>query len=204
MKRSIKTIAGLLLVHLMLSAPAHAGKSAPPAASASAALPGNSIYQLPITLTDQDNHTFELTARRGQPLVVSMFYTSCQFVCPMLIDTIRATRDKLTAQERARLSTLLVSFDPERDTAAVLKSTADKHTLDAASWTLARTDTAAVRKLAAALGIQYRLLSNGEYNHSTVLILLDADGRIVGRSNKLGMADPAFVKLIQKTVRTAN
>jgi protein SCO1/2 len=194
---SIKTRAGLLLAQAMLLA----AFSAQAAGSASAALPPDSVYHLTVPLVDQDNYSFALAARHGQPQVISMFYTSCQFVCPMLIDTIRATADKLPEQERARLSTLLVSFDPERDTVAVLKSVADQRGLDAARWTLARSDAASVRKLAAALGIQYRLLSNGEYNHSTVLILLDGQGRIVGRSNKLGMADPAFVALIRKTLR---
>jgi len=54
-----------------------------------------------------------------------------------------------------------------------------------------------VRKLAAVLGIQYRALKNGDFNHTTALILLDADGRIAGRSTQLGNADPAFVKAVK-------
>lgn len=207
MKSSFKTGIGALLTHAMLAAAAlsfNPASAAPVAnATANVALPGNSVYQLPVTLTDQDNRSFELAARRGQPMVISMFYTSCQFVCPMLIETIRATTERLSADERAHLSSMLVSFDPERDSVDVLKSVAAKRGLDS-SWTLARTDAASVRKLAATLGIQYRLLSDGEFNHSTVLILLDGQGRVVGRSNKMGTVDPAFLKLLQKTVKAAN
>lgn len=207
MKSSFKTGIGALLTHALLAAAAlsfNPASAAPLAnATANAALPGNSVYQLPITLTDQDNRSFELATRRGQPMVISMFYTSCQFVCPMLIETMRATTERLTADERAHLSSMLVSFDPERDSVDVLKSVAGKRGLDS-SWTLARTDATSVRKLAATLGIQYRLLSDGEFNHSTVLILLDGQGRVVGRSNKMGTVDPAFLKLVQKTVKAAN
>ena len=118
------------------------------------ALPGNSVYQLPIQLTDQDGQALRLADKRGQPVIISMFYNSCQFVCPMLIDTLQATVAGLSDEQRDRLSMVLVSFDPARDTVAVLKSIQAARQLTSPSWTLARTDTRAVRKLAATLGIQ--------------------------------------------------
>ncbi len=172
-----------------------------PAVVAPTTLPGSSVYQLPINLVDQDGRPFKLTAKRGQPLIVSMFYNSCEFVCPMLIDTIRATENSLTQDERKQLNMLLVTFDPARDDVATLKSVAGKRELDLTHWTLARTDASAVRKLAATLGIQYRLLPSGEYNHTTVLILLDDEGRIIGRTAKIGTVDPAFLKLIRQATQ---
>jgi protein SCO1/2 len=167
---------------------------------ATAPLPGNSVYRIGANLVDQQGQPFTLAARRGHPVLVSMFYNSCQFVCPMLIDTARMTTEGLSVQEKAELSTLLITFDPARDDVKALKAVADQRGLDPAGWTLARTDAASVRKIAAALDIQYRLLSNGEYNHTTVLVLLDRDGNVVGRSKKMGAADPAFVKLIHSTI----
>ena len=121
----------------------------------------------------------------------------------MLIDTIRSTQQALSVQERARMSILLMTFDPARDDVATLKAVATQRELDLAQWTLARTDAASVRKVAATLGIQYRLLSNGDYNHTTALVLLDANGRVVGRSQKLGAVDPDFLKLIRQTMAQA-
>ncbi|HAT32778.1 MAG TPA: SCO family protein [Janthinobacterium sp.] len=176
---------------------------AAPASAQHAALPGNSVYRLAATMTDQDGKAFKLDDKRGQPVLVSMFYNSCQFVCPMLIDTMRATEQTLTPDERAHLSMLLVTFDPARDDVKTLKAVSVQRELDPARWTLARTDAASVRKLAATLEIQYRLLSSGEYNHTTVLVLLDADGRVVGRSRKMGAVDPAFQKLLRATLLAA-
>lgn len=173
------------------------------ALAAAAPLPGDSIYQLDAPLTDQDGRDFQLAERRGQPMVVSMFYTSCQFVCPMLIDTLRDTTTQLTEAERARLKLLLVSFDPAHDSVAVLKKTSDERALDTARWALARTDAGHTRKLAAVLGIQYRAIAGGDFNHTTALILIDAEGRIVGRSTKLGRADPAFVKQVRAVLQGA-
>ena len=61
-----------------------------------------------------------------------------------------------------------------------------------------------MRKLAAVLGIQYRALANGDFNHTTALLLVDADGKVAGRTTKLGDADPAFVKLIHATLQNAH
>jgi len=164
-------------------------------------LPGNSIYQLPIRLTDQDGHEFRLSGKRGKPVIVSMFYNSCQFVCPMLIDTLQMTEESLTSAQRNGLQVLLVTFDPARDSVAVLKTITNARHLDAQHWTLARTDDAAVRKLAAILGIQFKLLENGDYNHSTALVLLDGEGRILGSTNQIGEVDPQFVKLVQEAAK---
>lgn len=157
--------------------------------------PGNSIYKLNARLIDQDGRDFELSSLRGKPVLASMFYTSCDMVCPMIFETAQATLRALPPAERKDVHMLMVSFDPARDTVAVLKDTAQKRGADA-QWSLARTDDATTRKIAALLGIQYRKLSSGEFNHSSLLLLLDREGRIAAKTGKLGPADPAFVKRV--------
>ena len=107
------------------------------------------------------------------------------------------------AWQRSRVALLMVSFDPERGTVAVLRNTAEQRELDPAQWTLARTDAASVRKLAALLGIRYKALPNGVFKHSTDLVLLDKDGRIAGRTARLGSADPAFATKVQAAAAAA-
>jgi protein SCO1 len=161
----------------------------------SAAPPTNSIYQLSLPLVDQQGRATKLEDWRGKPVIISMFYASCQFVCPRIVESIKRTESGVAT----RVPVLLVSFDPARDDVAALKAMADEHNLDSKLWTLARTDARNVRKLAAILGIQYRELPSGEFNHSTLIILLDGEGRVVGKTTMLGEADPAFVKLVKKT-----
>ena len=173
------------------------------AAVAATVTPADSIYQMKASLTDQNGKTFLLEERRGQPMLISMFYTSCQFVCPMLIEALKATEAKLSEEERAHLAVMMVTFDPVHDTVAVLKRTAGERQVDSDRWTLARTDAKTVRKLAAVLGIQYRALANGDFNHTTALILIDAEGRIAGRTTELGNADQSFVKLVKTATQVA-
>jgi protein SCO1/2 len=124
-----------------------------------------------------------------------MFYTSCDMVCPMIFETIHAQLAALPAAVRNEIKVLMVSFDPARDTAAVLKKTAQQRDCDP-RWTLARGDEATVRKMAAVFGIQYRRLANGEFSHTSTILLLDREGRVAAATGKLGAADRGFVKAI--------
>jgi protein SCO1/2 len=165
-------------------------------------LPGDSAYHLDVPLVDQDGKGFAFADGRGRPRLVSMFYTSCKYVCPLIIDTLLATEHGLDAGQRTRIDVLLVSLDPDNDTPDALKRVADKRHLDTPRWRLARTDKAHVRRLAAVLGIQYKQLENREFSHSSALVLLDADGRIVARSDRLGEADPDFVAAVRRVLAT--
>ncbi len=166
-------------------------------------LPGDSVYQLPVQLTGQDGRQQMLSARRGRPQLITMFYTSCTMVCPMIIDSLRLTRNALEPAVRDRIDLLAVSFDPANDDVTALRAYAQKRNLDPRFWTLARAEPAQVRQLSGVLGLQYRQLPDGEFNHSSELILLDADGRIAARTTVIGTLDPDFVAAIRKVVARA-
>lgn len=175
--------------------------AAPPAAQKSP-LPGNSVYQLDVQLTDQAGRSSAWRDRRGKPQLVSMFYTSCQYICPLIIDSGKAVEKQLTDAERARLGITLISMDPVRDTPAALKTVADKRKLDPARWTLASPLASDVRAIAGVLGIRYRALADGEFNHTSALVLLDSEGRILARTEKVGsQPDPEFVAAVRKALR---
>ncbi|HET8765421.1 MAG TPA: SCO family protein, partial [Rhodanobacter sp.] len=118
--------------------------------------------------------------------------------CPLIIDSMRQTWKALDPAAQAQVDLLAVSFDPERDSVAALKAYADKRQLAAPPWTLARARQGDVRQLSGVLGLQYRQLPDGEFNHSSELILLDAEGRIVARTTKMGRADPELVAAIKR------
>jgi protein SCO1/2 len=158
----------------------------------------DSVYNVQMNLTDQNGQQRSLDAMRGKPVLVAMFYTSCQMVCPMIMEAMKATDAQLTAAQRDNLALLLVSFDPQRDTVMALKATAEQRGLSSPRWTLARSDDRSVRRLAAVLGVRYRPTPDGEFNHTSTIFLLDADGRIAARTNKISGVDPALVAQIRK------
>jgi len=173
------------------------------AGAAGTPLPGDSVLRVPANFHDQSGKPFTLAQRRGSVQLVTMFYSSCPYACPLIIDTGKGIDHALSAGERAKLRVLLLSLDPKRDTPAKLSALAGKRKIDTARWTLGTSDEGGVRQTAAALGIRYRQLANGEFNHSSVMILLDADGRILARTEKIGpQPDPEFLAAVKKALRS--
>lgn len=193
MKALLRGIAATTL--LGLAAVAGAAQPAP-------ALPGDSIYQLPLPLTDSAGQTRDWRSLRGKPRLVSMFYTSCQYICPLIVESGKAVERQLTPAQQKQLGVVLISMDPARDNPAALKKVVDQRKLDATRWTLASPRADDVRAVAGVLGIRYRQLADGEFNHGSALILIDADGRILARTEKIGsQPDPEFVDAVRKAVR---
>ena len=172
------------------------------AAPAAAPLPKDSVYQLALPLTDQHGRTADWRQHRGQPQVVAMFYTSCQYICPLIVDSGKAVEHALTPAEQAKLGILLISMDPKRDTPAALMTVAKKRDLDASRWSLASPRPDDVRSVAGVLGVRYRQLADGEFNHTSALLLLDRDGRIVTRTEKIGsVVDPEFIAAVHQVLK---
>ena len=196
MKRPLPLIAITLAMLLPLAA-AQARGPAP----ASAPLPADSIYQLDARMTDQSGRATSFAARRGRVQLVSMFYTACRYICPLIIDSGLAVEKKLSPAEKARLGITLISMDPRRDTPAALLQVATRRRLDLTRWALLRPQAGDVRAIAGVLGIRYRELADGEFNHSSAMVLLDAEGRELARTEKMGsVPDPAFVAAVKKAL----
>lgn len=171
------------LVMVMVASLAQGGDAYPPA----------SIYRLDAHLTDQSGVAHGLERYRGQPVLITMFYGSCPAACPLLIDTLHAVERATTAAQRQRLRVLMISIDPEHDSVQNLAELARSRHIDLARWTLARTDAATVRRIAAVLNTQYRQLPDGSFNHSSVITLLSPQGEIVTQSTVLAKADSALL-----------
>jgi protein SCO1/2 len=90
------------------------------------------------------------------------------------------------------------------DTPQALSQLARERHIPGKGWTLARASATDTRTLAAALGTQYRALSDGDFQHSSILVLLDADGREVARSGVLGTPAPGLVQAVRATLRRAS
>ena len=186
------TIAALAASAASLAAPRAAAKTPTP-------LPSDSVYQLPLSLTDQDGRTADWRQRRGKPQLVSMFYTSCQYICPLIVDSGKAIERQLTPTQQKRVGIVLISMDPARDNPAALRSVVDKRKLDTQRWTLAAPPVADVRAAAGVLGVRYRQLADGEFNHTSALVLLDADGRVLARTEQMGSRpDPEFIEAVRR------
>lgn len=159
-----------------------------------AALPrlGPSLFGLDLDLEDQHGRRVDTASlqAKGGTLIVSMFYATCTYACPTLIRDVVAIDQRLSPEARKNTRVLLVTFDPEHDTPEVFARLATAHAVPTDRWTFARARSEeATRELAAALGITYRRLPDGNYNHSSILAALDEEG--VPRANIDGLKQDA-------------
>lgn len=173
-----------------------------PALAKDPPLPPDSVYQLDVQLLDQAGKRQPWRAQRGKPRLVAMFYTSCQYICPLIVDSGKAIEHALTPAEQTRIGITLISMDPVRDTPQALAAVVTKRKLDTRRWTLASPRKDDVRQVAGVLGVRYRELADGEFNHSSALVLLDAEGRVLARTEKMGsQPDPDFVAEVKRALR---
>ena len=147
---------------------------------AGAPLSARSLYQLDATWTDDAGQTVTLASLRGQPVVVAMFFASCEYTCPVLVNDLQRLRAALPAAVREQTRFVLVSFDVARDTPAVLAAYRAKTSLDA-GWTLLRGGATDVQDLAMLLGVNYKQDARGQFAHSNLFTVLNPDGEIAHR-----------------------
>lgn len=160
---------------------------------------GPALYGLELDLEDQAGRRVTTASlATGGPVIVSMFYATCTYACPTLIRDVVAIEQRLSPEARKKTRVLLVTFDPEHDTPEVMARLLTAHGADGARWSLARArDEEATRELAAALGITYRRLPDGNYNHSSLLFALDREGVPRAKIDGLKQDASAFVAALE-------
>jgi protein SCO1/2 len=120
----------------------------------------------------------------------------------MLISTIRQLESRLTAEELAELRVMTISIDPERDVPELLLETLQRHSVDANRWSMVRPEPADLRTISGVFGIKYKKLPDGEFNHTTKIILLDRDGIQIASSDQIGRHNVEFLESIKSSLRS--
>ena len=160
-------------------------------------LPPNSVYRLQVSVEDQFGEITGLDRYKGNPVLITMFYASCPHVCPLLISTMKLMESELSSQERADLRVMTISIDPERDTPEKLRETLERHAVDSERWSMVRSEPHDLRAIAGVFGVRYKRLPDGEFNHTTRIILLDHEGTQVASTEQLGRIDAKFLEAIK-------
>lgn len=181
---------GFILAFGCLALPAIAGPGK--------ALSGDSIYNISTSFIDQEGQPVKLESLRGHPVVISMAYTGCTYTCPLILSQMQQVEKVLVEKGQKNVQFVLVSFDHERDNASVLKSYLKKRNLGK-SWTLLTASSdKGPRELSNLLGIKYKKMEGGEFDHSFVISALDSEGVVKGRQVGSDSDPKKLVEHLQK------
>ena len=159
-----------------------------------------SLYQLESQWTTDARQQIMLADLKGRPQVVVMFFASCQYACPIIVNDLKRIEAALPAEMRSRVGFTLVTFDTRRDTPEVLAEFRATRQLPAKTWTLLRGEPGDVLELAALLGVKYKQDARGLFAHSNVMTILNAQGEIVHRQIGLNQDIQETVHLLQKLI----
>jgi protein SCO1/2 len=138
-----------------------------------------SVYLLDSTWMTDAGQPAKLGVLRGRPQVVAMFFASCQFTCPLTVNDLKNIEAALPENLRTNVGFTLISFDSTRDTSANLKAYRVKSQLGSGNWMLLRGEPDDVRELAALLGVVYKQDAKGDFAHSNLITVLNAEGEII-------------------------
>jgi len=160
-------------------------------------LPDKSLYQLDSSWTNDARVELKLTSLRGRPQIVTMFFASCEFACPILVNDMQRIESALPENVRTNVGFVLVSFDTERDTPAALATYRKNHRLNA-NWTLLRGAPDDVQEFGALLGVKYKKDARGQFAHSNIITVLDANGQIVSQQMGLNQRMDEVVSTLKR------
>lgn len=139
-----------------------------------------------ITLQNQDGAPVELpTIFEDKITLVGFVYTHCPDICPMVTYNMRDVSNQI---EDDRFQLISISFDPRRDTPALLATYAQSYKLNLEHWHLVTGQPTDVEQVMETLGIAVvkqpsSFLNNGEemyfIDHSDKVLLIDDQARLV-------------------------
>ena len=160
-----------------------------------------SLYLLDSKWTSDVGREIQLGVLRGRPQIVAMFFTHCEYACPILVSELKTIESKLPAEVLAKVDFLLVSIDSKRDTPAELATFREKRQLNRERWTLLRGGADDVRELAALLGVNYTEDARGQFAHSNVITLLNSEGEIAFQHAGLKQEPAPLIAAIERAAR---
>jgi protein SCO1/2 len=164
--------------HEALSAPAQ-----PPAASRSDTAPGVAVpvdLGGPFALTDAEGRCVTDADFRGRYVLLFFGYANCPGICPVGLQNMAAAVASLGAQ-RNRVTPLLITVDPQRDTPEALRAVQARLGPDLVALTGTPEALAAARRAyrvaATPLGRDWQ--GRALFRHGTFIYLLGPDGRVL-------------------------
>lgn len=187
----------LLLVIFPCLAWAHTGHNDDMAAGVPAN--GNSILQLGSKWKNQKGKVIDISDLQGKPRLLVMLFTRCETACPLIVEDLKQIAKEINPAKADNVAVSIFSLDSFRETPESLSAFAVKRKLPP-NWELYTADADAVAELAAALGVRYKRLQNGDFIHSNVIYFLNAKGEIAAQKEGIKTPRGEFIKKMNKTM----
>ncbi len=128
------------------------------------------------TLINQDGEKVSLEDLRGKVVVMTYIYASCRYTCPLLETRLLDLQEVFKERLGKDLVFVSLSFDPERDTPAVLREHARALGADTRNWFFLTGPKEEVEKTLKAYGFFYEKQENGDFIHENRFTIIGRNG----------------------------
>lgn len=134
------------------------------------------------SFVDQEGNAFSLAGLRGRVVLVTGVYAQCSTACPEILRETKALLDTLPAADRARLSVVALSLNPEYDTADLMSAVTEGYGFSFPEFRYLNGQPTAMHAALTQLGFgATRNPATGVVDHANLFLVLDAQGRIAYR-----------------------
>lgn len=134
------------------------------------------------TFTNQSGQAVSLSQFRGQALAITFLFTRCPYptFCPLMANNFAKAQQQLRATPNGPTNwhLLTLSFDPDYDTPARLKTYAEQHGYDPKHWTFATGRLIDLTALTEQFGMFFWHDQTGGISHNLRTVVVDARGRV--------------------------
>ncbi len=149
---------------------------------------------------DIDGQPFDLSSLRGKPLVVSMIYTSCHHICPLITRNLADTVDiGLDALGEDAFNVVTIGFDWQVDTPDRMRQYARQQGVNADNWIFLAGDGPSIDAVSDALGFSFYASAKG-FDHLAQTTIIDADGIIYRQVYGVDIETQALVEPLKELV----
>lgn len=138
-------------------------------------------------LTDQNGEVFIFPDDlKGAPALVGFIYTQCPDICSFITANIKKAYEGV--ENRGNTQFILLTFDPERDTPAILKRYADAFEMDRPPFRFLTGEPEVIEEMMVRMRVRQQVsyekeLDDGEMlyflNHSDKIMLLNRNAQLI-------------------------
>lgn len=135
-----------------------------------------SFYDLSYTFTNDQARKVQLSEWRGKPMILTMEYSNCRFMCTTTFSKLKAIQTAAD-QQKMQIDFMIVSLDPKNDTPQAWQQYRISREIDRSNWHLLTGSEATTKEFAARIGIKYWYMDE-HILHDFKIVRLNANGEI--------------------------
>jgi protein SCO1/2 len=168
------------------------------ALAASQAAIGQSLGEY--TFRNTHGQSLRLQELSGKPMILSLIYTSCHHVCPMITKNLE---EKVAIAREAfgddKFSVVTIGFDWRVDTAEQMRVYASSRGIDQTHWHFLSGDARAIESIASDVGFHFIASAKG-FDHLSQTTIVDASGRVYRQVSGQDFDAPALVEPLKELI----